>query len=360
MEAEKATPDHAAGFKIARMARLLGVSWSGYFAWARRQAAGPGPAQQRRSDLTAKSLRTALSRWENGHNGPDRQYRRLFSEIYGLTDVELGFGVDPVPVSDLTEVDLELRQRIAAAARVDRGTVEILQAQTDNIRRLDRRLGAPVLLDQMTAHVTTLRQLLRHAVLDSTRQPIAATLADAAALAGWQALDVGAISRAWECYEIAGEAGRISGCPELLAHARGEQSYALLDLGQPVQALHLVRQARHEAGTAIPVRMTSWLWSAEAELAAAAGLDTDARHALDHATAALPAGPAEDPDLPYLSLDEHHLTRWRGSALARLGDSEAIDQLGRALAGMPAEYIRATSGLHIDGSSDLSMGGLRG
>jgi hypothetical protein len=94
--------------------------------------------------------------------------------------------------------------------------------------------------------------------------------------------------------------------------------------------------------------MTSWLWAAEAELAAAAGLDTGSRHALDQAAAILPAGPSDDPELPYLSLDEHHLARWRGSVLARLGDREAVDQLSRALAAMPPEYIRATSGLLID------------
>ena len=51
MEAEKAT------FEIARMARLLGVSRSGYYDWSRRQVAGPSPAQQRRSDLTAKIIK---------------------------------------------------------------------------------------------------------------------------------------------------------------------------------------------------------------------------------------------------------------------------------------------------------------
>ena len=48
--AEKAT------FEIARMARLLEVSRSGYYDWVRRQAAGPSPAEQRRADLTAKII----------------------------------------------------------------------------------------------------------------------------------------------------------------------------------------------------------------------------------------------------------------------------------------------------------------
>jgi transcriptional regulator with XRE-family HTH domain len=225
--------------------------------------------------MARSSLKTALSRWENGHFVPDRHYRRLFRQIYGLTDAELGFATEPAAVNaDLAEVDLELRGRIAAAARVDGAMVGILQAQTDNIRRLDRRLGAPVLLDQMTVHLSTLRQLLSHAVLDGTRQPIAAVPADAAALAGWQALDVGAISRAWQCYEVATDAGEISGHPELLAHARGEQAYALLDLGQTADAVQLVREARQDAGTTVPPRMISWLWAAEAELAASAGLDS--------------------------------------------------------------------------------------
>jgi putative transposase len=46
-----------AGFEVARMARLLDVSRSGYYAWAERQAAGPSAAQQRRDELTVKIRR---------------------------------------------------------------------------------------------------------------------------------------------------------------------------------------------------------------------------------------------------------------------------------------------------------------
>ena len=50
MDAEKAC------FEIARMAVLLGVSRSGYYAWMRREQAGPTPAQQRRTALTNKII----------------------------------------------------------------------------------------------------------------------------------------------------------------------------------------------------------------------------------------------------------------------------------------------------------------
>ena len=38
------------------MARPLEVSKSGYYDWAQQRAAGPSPAEQGRSDLTAKII----------------------------------------------------------------------------------------------------------------------------------------------------------------------------------------------------------------------------------------------------------------------------------------------------------------
>lgn len=301
------------------------------------------------SVMAPASLRTAVSRWENGHVIPDQHYRRLFRDIYGLTDAELGFGAHATDgEAKAAEGEDELRVRILNSTRVDAGLVALMQAQTETIRRLDRRLGAPVLLDQMRSHIATLQQLLGHAVLDSARRPIAAALADAAALAGWQALDIGAISEAWSHYELAKDAARTSEDAALLAHAKGEQAYALLDLDRPSQALQLVREARAEAGHKIAPRMRSWLWAVEAETAAAAQEDRGCRSALIHAADCLPQGSGIDPELPYLSLDENHLTRWRGSALARLGDQEAVDQLSTALVDLDPEYTRAKGALHID------------
>ena len=114
------------------------------------------------------------------------------------------------------------------------------------------------------------------------------------------------------------------------------------------QALGLVQEARAETLDRLPQRMVSWLWAAEAEAAAAAGQETLCRRALDNAARTLPTGPARDDELPFVSLDQHHLDRWRGSALARLGDREAVDQLNDALAGVDPEYTRARGGLHLD------------
>ena len=60
MAAEKAS--HA----VVRMADLLTVSRSGYYAWTKREQAGPSPAQQRRYRLTTKIIKF--------HDDSDRVY----------------------------------------------------------------------------------------------------------------------------------------------------------------------------------------------------------------------------------------------------------------------------------------------
>ena len=55
--------------------------------------------------MSAASLKTKLSRWENGHEAVGLpEYRRLFRDIYGRTDAELGLPVEddgPSPTDDL-------------------------------------------------------------------------------------------------------------------------------------------------------------------------------------------------------------------------------------------------------------------
>jgi hypothetical protein len=72
-----------------------------------------------------------------------------------------------------------------------------------------------------------------------------------------------------------------------------------------------------------------------------------ARQCLDAATEVLPPG-ANDPDLPYICLDQHHLGRWAGNVLARLGDPTSLDVLTSALDGLDPDFNRARASLQID------------
>ena len=57
--------------------------------------------------------RSSLSRWENGHVIPDRHYRRLLRDIYGLTDAEPGFASATVMGVEQDQAAGELRGRVA-------------------------------------------------------------------------------------------------------------------------------------------------------------------------------------------------------------------------------------------------------
>src|SRR5882757_9499871 len=70
--------------------------------------------------MSPSSLKTRLSVWENGHDAVSDLYMRLFRDVYGRTNEELGFPSEP----DDSEL-LELRSRLTLARTVDAATVAL-------------------------------------------------------------------------------------------------------------------------------------------------------------------------------------------------------------------------------------------
>jgi tetratricopeptide (TPR) repeat protein len=222
----------------------------------------------------------------------------------------------------------ELLRQLASARSIDPAIIAILQDETDTIRLLDRRLGAPAVAAKLEAHILHVSAGLHHSLHPAQREKLAKVLADAAALAGWQAIDMGRLPAAWAHFETATAAAREAADPCLLAFAAGEQAYVLLDLGQPADALAKVRAVYDQTH-------------------AAARLHGDCHRALDEASTELAHGPSGS-DLPYLALNEAHLARWRGNCLVHFGDPDTITDLTAALAGMDATFTRAEAGLRCD------------
>jgi transcriptional regulator with XRE-family HTH domain len=252
--------------------------------------------------------------------------------------------------------DAGLLRQITAAGRIDATVVRVLQGETDNIRLLDRRLGAPSVAGKLDAHIGQIETSLRYSLRPGNREQLARALADASALAGWQAIDMNRLPRAWAHFERATAAAREAADHCLLAFAAGEQAYVLLDLRRPAEALAMVRAAYAETRTAIPHQVRSWLRAAEAEMAAAAGEESACRHALDGAAQEISHGAASE-DLPYLALDETHLARWRGNCLIPFGDPQTADDLAAALAAMDDGFTRAEAGLRCDLAAALHVRG---
>ncbi|MEU5847285.1 tetratricopeptide repeat protein [Saccharopolyspora shandongensis] len=292
--------------------------------------------------MTAASLKTKLSRWENGHEAVSQPYRRLFREVYGRTDAELGFPPEPDDGDSA-----ELRSRLAMARHVDAETIDVFRRQINDARHVDRRFGGITLLDQLRSTIQQVEGLLSYNTVSRQRESLAGALTEASTLAGWEALDRNAIGQAWEHYERAKAAAREAMSPTLLAHATAEQAFVLIDIGESAAAAEQLTHARELADHAAPPLLRAWLAAAHGEGLASAGQREDALRAFDTADALLPADPV-DAALPFLFLGGSHLDRWRGNALSKLGEPEAIDQLTNALPRLPAAFVRARTGLLVD------------
>lgn len=298
-----------------------------------------------KSLVSDASIARRIAAWENDGATVGDFYRDLLCEVYGRSAAELG--LVELATFETTPITEELVERELTLSRLDVGLLDLLRAHTQSIRMLDRRLGGATIYQQSAAHVEQIERLVRYALPGKDREAAADELGQAAALAGWQALDMGRLDDAWRLHEVATAAGRESGYPAALAYARAQQAYVLLDAGRPADAHSVIHHARSEAGTSVPPMLRAWLNAAEGEALAAAGQRDGALRALDAAANDLETG--DDDSLPYLMLGTGHLARWRGHCLARLGDEEAIENLTSALDVMgEGQYGRAEAGLRVD------------
>nr|WP_239149415.1 helix-turn-helix transcriptional regulator [Streptomyces sp. SID12501] len=306
-------------------------------------------ARQHVTDVaTTASLRVYVSEWENEKRTLSDRYAAILRQLLGVTDRELR-GVSLATAPPMADGYDELLSRIDSASSVGASMVKTFNDQTEILRTMDRQMGAAGLVDQMTGHLARLEDALNFAVLPTTRRPVALALAGASTLAAWQAIDSGAVERAWRHYELAKRAARDAEAPMYLAHAMAEQAYVLCEAGRPSLGVDLVRDAQRTVGQAGSPRLRAWLYAAEAELCAHAGMPDDCRRALDAALASIPPGSEDrDPDMLSIFLNGAHLTRWHGNVLALLGDGEAVTSLYDALDVVDPTFVRAQAGLHSD------------
>ena len=291
-----------------------------------------------------ESLARRIAVWENRDGAISGYYRDLICDAYSLSPVELGLVELP---AGPTPERIELVERLTLT-RLDGGLVELLRGHTQSIRMMDRRLGGATIYQQTAAHVEQIDKLVRYALPGAHREAAADELGQAAALAGWQALDMGRLEEAWRLHEVATAASRESGHPAGLAYARAQQAFVLLDADRSADAHEIIRRAREEAGSTVPSALRAWLHAAEGEALAADGQRDSALRALDLAADSLAPGPSDD-SLPFLMLDAGHLARWRGHCLVRLGEEQAIDDLTDALGVMgEGQYGRAEAALRVD------------
>ena len=306
--------------------------------WSRPRLAHELRVLARREGTTLpgdESLVRMIRLWDNGSRVPSDAYARLLQRALRVTQVE-----------DSCEDDAELVRRLdRVGTAVDSDLIQALDGHTESLRRLDRRIGAEQLLGQSEVHVRTVTDLVAFATLGKRRQALAAIGAEAAALAGWQALDLGRPKRSWSLHQQARALALEASDVGVLAHVTAQQAYALIDVGRPSEAAEQMAAARHAAGSGMPDVVNAWLAAAEAEARAACRERGSALRLLDEAEGKLSAG--GDP-VPFIFLDAGHLARWRGHCLARVGDERAVRELTAALEMIDPSFSRAAAALHAD------------
>lgn len=282
---------------------------------------------------------------------------RLLERLFGEPIAAL-LAPPKTTASDSEDPATELRQLLDAARRVDRSTIALLHQQLDAIRQLDRQLGAIVVRDELSAKIRQVERLTTHSLAPGTREPLAALLSEMHTLAGWQALDLGDLSESWHHYEHSRSAAAQSDSIPHEAHAAAEQAFVLIDAGATGEAVALLEGACRRAEATSPRVLRAWLAAAHGEALAAHADRTASLHAFDRAAHLLPNDPADDK--PYVALDTVHLARWRGHALARFGDPDAIALLTDALTRLDPSFVRAETALRIDLATAHTVTGDRG
>jgi transcriptional regulator with XRE-family HTH domain len=301
----------------------------------------------------AASLKTLLSRWENGHVVPEPQYRSLLAELFGRTAGELG--LDPeARVARPTDGPQRLRAALDEAAAADAAAVALWREQLAAVSKLDDQLGAAGAGGLVRAQVTQLAHTLEHTLEPAARAAVGAVLTAAAALAGAQALDTGEPERAWEAYRRAQSAADVAHQPVAFFTALAGLARVLVEIGQPDRALTLLGVDPPEAPAVATGR-----WAAAVGLAMAAGGRAHAAAAAfgqaERATRQAGRSPAavdlcwpSTADVEFLDLHRH-----KGHALTVLGDPAAAVPLAGALAGKPAS-TRHRAELHADLAAALA------
>ena len=301
---------------------------------------GAGGALRRAyDDVTQQRTRQARDRARQAELERERHLTTLRAR--SATSAEQG-----APPGAVADEDDELRARVAAAHRVDHDLIAVLQEKVDLARVIDRRLGAPGSAAELGVQIRSMEDLLRYELNTETRRLLAAVIVDACALAGWQCLDRADLTGSWDHYVRAATAARDSESVALQSFAAAEHAVLLLDMGEPSTAAEMTAHARTAARAKVPRLLECWLAAAHGETCAATGKRAESLTAFDDADRLISGAPTGD--TPYIVFDPVQLARWRGSALARLRDREAVDVLTGTLRKLDPTFTRAETALRAD------------
>jgi transcriptional regulator with XRE-family HTH domain len=295
---------------------------------------------------SAASLKTQLSRWENGHVTPD-YYQALLCEIYKSTPGELGFGIqelsdgtskerspgtaliakrewtrddlsslsvsfdNAISRSVLADIEMLAHEWIAAdtpqlielsaGRRIGDSLVETTEHRVIQLRRADDYMSGRTSRTLVHQELQATTKLLDEATLteDQTRRLLTAT-GELAQLAAWVTADAGLYRQAASYAEGGILAAHAANNAPLAGNIISTLSYQLANTGNPRQAAMLARTAyagaRHSATDttkALLLERVAWADAKSGDLVSCERALGQVEDNFDHAK------PGDDPDWVY-------------------------------------------------------------
>jgi hypothetical protein len=145
------------------------------------------------------------------------------------------------------------------SSRLDPELLGDLEALVNIYRRMDRKLGAPGIVDDLMSHFKRLSMFKNLSATSNTAQRLAAHAADVATLVPGNYL-MGRMDEAWGYYRSARDAAHEAGNAELQAFVVAEMTYVPLLAGYVRAASTLVDYAeRLSQGLISPTFGPGWL-----------------------------------------------------------------------------------------------------
>ena len=197
-------------------------------------------ARRRLAMPSRTSLKTQLSRWENGHVRPHEPYVGLLAEIYELTPAQLGL---------VARSDLHLpSQRSGGGGSLPLLTAEAIDCM-DEIRlqyaRTDNTVGPTYLLQLAAQHVSLLEPTLL-ATRGRLRTEALRLCSQFSELAGWLCQDAGDLSAAEKWTDLALDFAEERGDPKQRAYVLTRKSGITLERHEHARSISLALAAAHE------------------------------------------------------------------------------------------------------------------
>jgi tetratricopeptide (TPR) repeat protein len=281
-----------------------------------------------RVSATPSSLKTMLSRWENGEGRPDAVYTRLFCSVYGLDEDELG----------LTRTKSRAGSGPTVAPTLDAETVDYFHNVFQQHIRADNLMGPHHLVDVVRAQAALLDEILPQA-RDDIRNNLLLLACRYNEFTGWLYQDAGDPTNAMLYSDRAMDYALAINNPIEIAYLLMRKCNIANDFDAPARALGLADAALRQ-GTEISPRVRALILTQRARAFALKGERDDCARSLDTALHEVSRPDANSDDLANYCTPSY-VQMQSATAWHTLGQSDrAIPVFEEALARWPGHLRR--------------------